>query len=61
MKAKKENTIIHHSTMKNILENTEKKDSTKPLITEIKESVTNRISFEDLMLLVYDHPKWQWN
>ncbi|MCB0479222.1 MAG: hypothetical protein KDC84_13730 [Crocinitomicaceae bacterium] len=61
MKTKQFNNIVHHRTMEIILKNNTVKDSSKPLINEIRDVVERRISFDEQMRLAYCQPKWQWN
>lgn len=61
MKTKHIHHIVHRRTMEMLLEQHVIKDSSKPLINEIREVAARRISFEEQMRLAYCQPIWQWN
>lgn len=52
---------VHPRIIEILLEENNNKDSSKPLINEIRDVAERRIAFDELMRLAYSHPYWQWN
>ncbi len=60
-RTKQQHIKIHSRVIDTLLKQDSVKDSSKPLINEIREVAERRISFDELMRLAYCHPYWQWN